>query len=405
MKLFSVRILILLLIITGINNLDRNAISYALLPIQRDLHLNSAQFGLIAASWGIGYMGMVFFGGALIDRFGSIKTWTLFAFLWSLTMAMMSLASGLFIFCFLRFLLGIFEAVHYPALAKTVADWMPHPWRSRCMALGLVGVPVSSLLGAPILTYLIESSGWRNMFLLMGSLGILWSIFWFFNFKGKVNPQMSSSERGVPTHKHPFFALITTPCILVNCVIYFIFAYILFFGLFWLPGYFEKTHEVSISNTGFLVILPWSVGAFFLLSAGWTSDFLWKKTHSLRISRSLMMAAGMLLSSLCFFLLARLQGTEHDLIFISLGLGFAFIANPIVNTLAVDLFPHSPGLSQALHSFFFALAGVVSPSLTGILVHQTGGFTASIDCISGIALFAGLLALFFHRPDRCKVPS
>jgi MFS family permease len=47
--------------------------SYALLPIQRDLHINSAQFGLIAGSWGLGYMGMVFFGGALIDRFGSIK--------------------------------------------------------------------------------------------------------------------------------------------------------------------------------------------------------------------------------------------------------------------------------------------------------------------------------------------
>jgi predicted MFS family arabinose efflux permease len=267
-------------------------------------------------------------------------------------MATMSAVSSLLIFCSLRFLLGIFEAVHYQALAKAVADWMPHPWRSRCMAMGLVGVPVSSLVGAPLLTYIIESSGWRNMFLAMGALGILWSLSWFFNFKGKTNPHLSSSEKGAPTHRKPFFSLLTTPCILVNCAIYFIFAYILFFGLFWLPGYFEKTHKVGIEHTGFLVILPWTVGAFFLLSAGWASDFLWKKTHSLRHCRTFLIDAGMILSALCFFLLARSQSTERDLILISFGLGFAFIANPIVNTLAVDLFPHSPGLSQALHSFF-----------------------------------------------------
>src|SRR5579872_2038743 len=126
MSLFTIRILILILIITGIHNLDRIAISYAILPIQHDLHLSSAQFGYIAGSWGIGYLCMVFFAGTLIDRFGSTKIWALFAFLWSLAILMMGQVSDFLTFCLLRFLLGICEAVHYPAFTKTVADWMPH---------------------------------------------------------------------------------------------------------------------------------------------------------------------------------------------------------------------------------------------------------------------------------------
>ncbi|MBX9771909.1 MAG: hypothetical protein K2X29_11085, partial [Candidatus Obscuribacterales bacterium] len=44
--------------ITIVNYLDRSAISYAIGPLKREFGLNDADFGLIAAAFGIGYMVM-----------------------------------------------------------------------------------------------------------------------------------------------------------------------------------------------------------------------------------------------------------------------------------------------------------------------------------------------------------
>jgi sugar phosphate permease len=103
-SLLQIRILLLIILITVINYFDRNAISYAILPIQSDLGINSAQFGIIAASWAVGYL-VAFFEGFLIDRFGSVKVWLISAILWSLLTMMISQVNTFFIFCLLRFFL------------------------------------------------------------------------------------------------------------------------------------------------------------------------------------------------------------------------------------------------------------------------------------------------------------
>ncbi|HEY5235953.1 MAG TPA: MFS transporter, partial [Rhabdochlamydiaceae bacterium] len=148
--------------ITIINYFDRSAISYAILPIQKDLNLNDVQFGAIGSGLGIGYLFMTLFGGILVDKYGSIKIWAIGAFFWSAVTICMGFAQGFASFFCLRVLLGVAEGIHFPALIKTVADWLQIKSRARFLSFSLLGVPLSSVLGAPLITYLIEAASWRS---------------------------------------------------------------------------------------------------------------------------------------------------------------------------------------------------------------------------------------------------
>src|SRR5262249_34585033 len=141
-------------------------------------HLNDADFGFVAAAFGIGYMVMTVGGGLLVDRWGSHRVWALAALLWSSCTAAMGLASTFQILFALRTVLGITEGPHFPALTRVVADWLPDSERARATAIGLAAVPFASVLGAPLLSHLIANLGWKSMFLVLGVAGVLWAVLW-----------------------------------------------------------------------------------------------------------------------------------------------------------------------------------------------------------------------------------
>jgi ACS family hexuronate transporter-like MFS transporter len=238
------------------------------------------------------------------------------------------------------------------------------------------------------------------MFLILGLFGFLWAVLWHFNFRKETNPHRSALETGMNPNEKILKVIFTSPALLINCFVFFTFGYALFFALIWLPGFLEKSHGVTIARTGILVILPWAVSSITILLSGFLSDFLWKKKAHLRASRVYLIGFGMLFASFFFFGITLDNELEVDLILIALGLGSIFLANPPIYSLVADLSPHSTGTAQAVHSFFFALSGVISPAFTGWLVHATGHFRIPIFFVAGLSFLAGILSLCFQFPDK-----
>ena len=392
-------ILALVFIVTVINYLDRGALSFAILAVQKDLGINDVQFGFAAGAFAIGYTAMIGYAGYLVDRFGSIKLWALSAVLWSLVTAAIGLSQNFATVVAFRIALGVVEAVHFPALLKTMSDWLEPKWIARGISLSLFGVPIASVIGAPFITLLIESVGWRIMFYILGTLGIIWAFFWLVYFTGKKNPHLN---RGASLLRKPerlhWKLYFTNPALLASCFVYFIFGYILFFALFWMPGYLEKTYGVSLKNTGWLVMLPWLMSAVFVVIGGVLSDLLMKKTRSIRLSRVYPTAYALLLTSICFFLLSETTRLETAMILVSLGLGFTFAINAPIFAFNADLFPNHVGTAQGISIFCFSLAGIVSPFLTGWLVQTSGHFRSAIFLVSALSLAAALIAFVFQNP-------
>lgn len=409
------QLLILILVITIINYFDRGALAYAISPIQKSFGINNEQFGSMSAAFGIGYILMSFFAGFIVDRYGTIKVWPVTVAIWSLATFLMAHSTGFWSFFFLRILLGLAEAVHFPALLKTITQWLEPNWRSRCLSIGLLGVPLASVIGAPFLSYLIHMFSWQFMFRFLGFIGIIWIVIWWLFF------------RNVSKRFHPFSdakiaeeqllhddvdievlsmgkvlkKLFSSKIFIGNCINFFILGYIIFFALSWLPGYLQQTFKVKILEAGGLIAIPWACSAAFLLLGGWLSDFIWKKTHSIRNARVYLIGIGLFLSGCMFFLTAISHSLQLDILLLSLGMGFAFFVNSPIYSINADLFESKAGTAQGIMTVFFALSGIISPWVTGLLAQITGSFTSAFYLIFVLSIIS-LLVSFFFQFDKAK---
>ncbi|HSX10900.1 MAG TPA: MFS transporter, partial [Chlamydiales bacterium] len=308
----------------------------------------------------------------------------------------MGLATGFWTLSGLLVALGFAEGFNSPALLRTVTDWLSPKWRARAVSLSLLGVPVASLIGAPFLTSLIEKVGWRGMFMIVGTLGIVWAIFWFWFFRNKKSPPYPT-PRGIAT---PWKELFTHRGFRANAFSFFTFGYIVFFVIIWLPGYFQQTYGIAIRHTGFLVMIPWLVAAILQTFGGWLIDEIYKRTESVRKSRVYPLCIGLLVASISFGLLAFSSTLHTSVALMSLGLGFTFLINPAIYALNADIFPGNVATAQGVSTSCFALAGIISPSLTGWITQTTGSYESAIIFIAILPLLASINAFLFCYRKR-----
>ena len=107
----------------------------------------------------------------LLERFGA-RVWIARIMLsWGVLSAAMAFVQGPTSFYVVRFLLGVAEAGFFPGIIYYLTCWFPARDRARIIALFMIALPLSSVIGAPISTALlgIEAGGlhgWQWMFLL-----------------------------------------------------------------------------------------------------------------------------------------------------------------------------------------------------------------------------------------------
>lgn len=377
--------------------------------------LSNTDFGLIAAAFGVGYMVMTVIGGVIVDRYGSRRIWTIFAILWSVACALLGLASGIAWLMVFRLLLGIAEGPSFPAMTRVTADWLPISERARALAISLAAVPFASVIGAPLISHLVAELGWRWMFFILGSLGIVWGIVWYIIFRDhpRESPCVSASEvdeiekhLGVSTHnnlplpKSTWTFMLFNRAFLANNYAFFAFGYLLFFAITWLPGYLEETYALKVKEAGWFLVAPWLMATILLLIGGVISDWLYQKTNSIRIARSHLIWICQVLSALCFIPVVISHSLTVAMISITLGVGFGMMPNAAFYAINQDLAHDRAGTSLGIMDCAFAAAGILAPLVTGWLSGVTGNFSAAISLMIGLTLSSALAIFLFQHPDE-----
>jgi len=403
----------LIFFITLINFVDRSAISFVIDPLKREFHFTDTQFGMILSAFGLGYVLLTAFGGWLVDHFGSRMVWPLAAIGWSLCVGLLGFAGGFWGFIGLRFLLGVTEGPHFPAMTRSISDWLPPMERARALSLGLVAIPLSSVLGAPICSYLVADFGWRTMFIAMSAAGILWALAWYFLFTDKPqnSPYVGEEEKKLIAACNPkvierekpnidWRFILTHPALIANNIAYFAFGYMLFFATLWLPGYFLSQHGLNLKSVGWYLTIPWLVSAVFLKAGGVLSDWIYRKTGSSRLARAHLIWSSQLLAAVFFVLLSFTHTLGMSLLFLSLGLGFGMMPQPAFFSTNIDVAKERSGSSQGITSSCLSLAGIIAPLLTGWLVDLTGNYQGAFLLLAGFTIIAVVTVILFHHPDR-----
>ncbi len=403
----------LIFFITLVNFIDRSAISFVITPLKQEFHFTDTEFGLILSAFGVGYILLTAFGGWLVDVLGARFVWPIAAVGWSLCVGLLGIAGGFWGFMGLRFLLGVAEGPHFPAMTRSISTWLSPMERARALSLGLVAIPLSSVIGAPLTSYLVADFGWRVMFFIISSTGILWAIVWYFCFTDRpeeskyvneaekkliATPSLMKNERKKSLVDWRY--LLTHPALIANNVAYFAFGYMLFFATLWLPGYFHTQHGLNHKIEGWYLTITLLVGAIFLKTGGFISDYLYRKTGSGRLARAHVIWVSQLLAAIFFVLLAFTHTLGLSILFLSLALGFGLMPQPAFFSVNIDVAKERAGSAQGITSSCLSLAGIIAPTVTGWLNDLTGNYQGAFLLLAGLSGIAVITVILFHHPDK-----
>lgn len=412
-------IILLLFFITVINYIDRSAISYAIPKIKSDFGLNADQVGMILGAFGLGYMIMTFFGGILADRFGARLILFLLSLLWAIAIGLTGLATAFIMVYLMRILLGIAEGPNFPSMNRAVGDWLSEDERAIALSNSLVSVPIALAIGGPVVTGLIAVTSWRWMFVILAIAGLVWAPIWFIFFRDNPRQSRFTNEAEIKhinsgtknqteetkkkiSAKKLWKFLLTNRTLLANDWAFFVFGYYLFFFMTWMPSYLKHAYHLNLKSIGLFSIIPWVLAAVFLYSLGYISDAILKKTGSLRKARSHPIWITQLLATICVIPVIYAQNETTALIFISLAVAFGMGSNSTFYAINVDVAKERAGTSLGVMDTFFAIAGFVSPTLTGWIVNSTGQYTNAFWILAILSFSSVLIVLIFHRPDASK---
>ena len=160
--------------------LDRINVGFAALQMQRQLHLNDAQYGLGSGiCFFVGYFLFQVPSNLVLQRVGAKRWIAMLMMVWGVISSGMMFVSSARGFYLARFLLGVAEAGFYPGVILYLRNWFPLSARARTVARFMAAAPLSGVVGGPVSGALLNLqgtmglAGWQWLFLMEGLPAIL----------------------------------------------------------------------------------------------------------------------------------------------------------------------------------------------------------------------------------------
>jgi predicted MFS family arabinose efflux permease len=345
---------------------------------------------------------------------------TLAAVLWSLSIGATALATSVTILYAARVMLGVAEGPNFPALTGAVSHWLSPHERATALANALLAVPLALAIGGPLVTVLLGWLDWRLTFAVLFALSAAWIPLWYFCFRDDpsqsrlVNAAELAHIRrvdpGVTPAPHVVLKswpepgvlkeLLTNRTLLANYWAFFVFGYFLFFFMTWLPSYLERKYGLDLGAVGLFSVLPWLSAAVLLWAMGRWSDYLLKRTGSMRIARSWLIAGSQLVAALAVVPVALTDNLTVAVAGITVAVAASMGANAAYFAVNVDIVPQRAATALGLMDLAFAIAGFLAPVITGWVLNLRGSFADGFLLMTALALSSVIVVLLFHHPDR-----
>jgi MFS family permease len=409
-------VVIVFFFFTLLHQTDKLLIGSLQLPVSTTFHLNDLQWGLV--NTGALIVGTLFYPiwGYLYDRYARAKLLALASFIWGATTWLSSIVRTYPAFLATRASTGIDDSA-YPGMYSLIADYFSPRIRGKIYGVLQLAQPIGYLMGmilalmvAPLLDgKLFHLEGWRSIFLITGSLGIIMAVIIFFGVKdvprGKSEPEFDGVEE-IGQVRFNWAALKDA---LKKKTMWFIFLQgfagvfpwnvitFFFFGYLMLERGYDNN---SVLLTMGPVIIILAAGYFI---GGALGDWLFR--HTLK-GRILISSAGVILGALFLFLALRTPVADKTTFFIFMSFTAVFMpfSSPNVTSTVFDItLPEVRSSAQAVEYFVENSGAALAPTLAGAiaLAAHSKEFAIMTVCISAwvLCFFLYLGALFFVDKD------
>jgi len=399
-RLVQRSVLVLLVTAGAINYVDRATLAIANPLIRQDLGLSISDMGLLLSAFLWAYAFAQLPAGALVDRLGPRLMLTVSLSLWSLAQLLGSIVNGFATFFCARLLLGIGESPTFPTCARITRDWFNVRGRGGATGVWNCSSTLGTAISAPLLTFLMLSFGWRWMFAIMGALGLLMAVVFFFVHRDPQQVDLTAAEKEylvegdaaasstqVTWHDwRRLFAFRTTWGMICG---YFGTIYVTWIYTAWLPGYLEIERHISVAKTGWIAAVPFLFGVIGSITGGRFADMLVRNGVSPMRSRKLPMAASLVLTATLTVIAAMTPSNVISIMCISGSLFLLYVSSTTAWAMApIAAPPNCTASLGAMQNFGGYLGGALAPTVTGFIVQSTGTFAPALLVGSAVALVA-----------------
>jgi len=374
--------------------------------IINDFKITKTQMGFVFT--GAMIVGAIFYPlwGYLYDRFSRPKLLALASFIWGSTTWLSAIAPNYSIFLASRSSTGIDDS-SYPGLYSLISDYFGPSVRGKIFGLLQFAQPLGYLVGMVLALMFSGVIGWRGVFYVTGSLGIVMAVVIFFGVKdtsrGQSEPELADLtimgaykfdwRIAKDLFKKPSLRLLFTQG---------------FFGVFpwnaittWFFLYLATERGFS-DNTQLIVM----VIAVLILAAGYPiggalGDYIFKRNKRGRLIVSMI---GVLLGAI--FLWFALNVPNENVILFTVLLGLTaffmpFAAPNVISTVYDVTLPEVRSTSLSIQYFIEELGSATAPVIVGYIADNSSLKTAFLlICIATwllCAIFFFITSIFIKK--------
>jgi sugar phosphate permease len=380
--------------------------------LAKDLHITPAISSLLGSLFFLGYFFFQIPGAHYAEKKSAKKLifWSLI--LWGGLATATGLVSHVGFLFVIRFALGVVESAVMPAMLVFLSHWFTKAERSRANTFLILGNPATVLWMSIVSGYLLESFGWRWMFILEGFPAVIWAFLWWklvndepkdakwlsTEEKRDLQEELEKEQRGIKPVKGYKEAFKNRTVILLS-IQYALWSIGVYGFVMWLPSIIKAAPNMDIVKTGWLSSVPYVLAVILMLAVSYLSDkflnrsaFVWP----FLLVGALAFAGSYLIGTSNFWLSFTLLVIAGGTMYAPYGPFFAIIPEILPRNVA--------GGAMALINSMGALGSFLGSYIVGYLNGLTGGFGASYVFMAGSLFVAAILTIVAtKKPGKREV--
>lgn len=412
-----------LMVAAAVAYLCRNAVGVAESSIREDLGLSLTQSG-----W---FMGMFFWtyaifsvpAGVFAHRWGSRIALAVFAFVWSIATASIGLApvalAGFIVLLSAQLFNGMAQSGIFPASCNTISHWMPMGQRTLACSLLVLGMQVGAVIAGSLTGNLLGPLGWRSVFFIYALPGMTLAFFFYVSFRNdpsndkRVNQaeldvihggQEEESSKDDTHEPTPWMAIVRNRTMWMLCGQQIFRAAGYMFFASWFPTFLQVTRGVSKATSGNLqaaVLIATMLGG---LLGGLLTDWIWRRTGNLRLSRSGIGTTFLFLSGLFILGACYAESLRLSMALMCAGAAMASIGGVGAVASTLDIGGNHVSQVFAIMNMTGNFAAALTPVYVGYIFEYSDDWN-SVLVLFALIYFAGAGFWTLVDPNRKISPS
>jgi ACS family tartrate transporter-like MFS transporter len=395
--------------------IDRINLGFAALTMNRELAITSQQFGFAAGIFFWGYFLFEIPSNLILHKIGArvwiariLITWGTVATLTGFVQS----ANQLYI---ARFALGLAEAGYFPGIVLYLGYWFRQREKAQAIALIFMGIPLASILGAPISGVILDHahwfglSSWRWLLILEGLPAVTCMSLTYFLLPDKpaearfltgVEKAWIADQLEREDRQKLGAQSMSVARTLVNARVWhlacigFGHGFATYTFTFWLPQIMKAAlGGQSNAVVGSVVMIPNLLGLIVMILVSRHSDRTLERRHH-------MAASGFLAGTALLLLGAPHSAFFSVVLFSAVAIG-AYSFLPVFFSVPGEfLTGFSAAAGIALVTSVSNLGGFVGPYTVGLIRQRTGNLHYGLICAGVFFLISVSLALVLPKRAR-----